>query len=391
MSQQHRGTGKVFRPKYAPPGQSYTQARQAGTLRESALWWIEYHYRGKRYRERTDSANRMDAVRLLKRRLGETGRGKVIGPDVERTTFEDLAGMLLNDYRANGRKSLDRAEDSVQHLRERLAGVRACDLTADRVTAYVADRLKDGAANATVNRELSALKRMLRLGEIAGKVAHRPHIAMLHEHNTRTGFFEESEFRAVVAHLPEDLRAVFEVAYVTGWRVKSELLTRQWSHVDFKAGWLRLEPGETKNGDGRMFPLTPMLRTVLERQRERTETFQRTSGQIHPAVFHRSGQPIKSFRRAWLSACRRAALVGRIPHDFRRTAVRNLERAGVPRSTAMRMVGHKTETIYRRYAIADEAMLKEGGVKLQTLHQVDQVGSPAVRTVIPINEASGRP
>lgn len=55
----------------------------------------------------------------------------------------------------------------------------------------------------------------------------------------------------------------------------------------------------------------------------------------------------------------------------------------------MRMVGHKTETIYRRYAIADEAMLKEGGVKLQTLHQVDQVGGPVVRTVIPINEASG--
>jgi integrase len=193
------------------------------------------------------------------------------------------------------------------------------------------------------------------------------------------------------AHLPKDLQAVFEVAYVTGWRVKSELIIREWSHVDFKAGWLRLEPGETKNGDGRMFPLTPMLRTVLERQRDRTETFQRTSGQIHPAVFHRSGQPIKSFRRAWLSACRRAALTGRIPHDFRRTAVRNLERAGVPRSTAMRMVGHKTETIYRRYAIADEAMLKEGGVKLQTLHQGDQVGGPVVRTVIPINEASARP
>ena len=180
---------------------------------------------------------------------------------------------------------------------------------------------------------------------------------------------------------------MFEVAYVTGWRVKSELLTREWAHVDFKAGWLRLEPGETKNDEGRMFPLTPMLRAVLERQRERTETHQRASGQIHPAVFHRTGRPIKSFRRAWLSACRRAGLVGRIPHDFRRTAVRNLERAGVPRSTAMKMVGHKTESIYRRYAIADEGMLREGGAKLQVLHQADQ---PAARTVIPISEATGR-
>jgi integrase len=69
------------------------------------------------------------------------------------------------------------------------------------------------------------------------------------------------------------------------------------------------------------------------------------------------------FRRAWLTACKGAGLSGRIPHDFRRTAVRNLERAGVPRSTAMKMVGHKTESIYRRYAIVDEAMLKEGAAK----------------------------
>ena len=77
----------------------------------------------------------------------------------------------------------------------------------------------------------------------------------------------------------------------------------------------------------------------------------------------------------------------RIPHDFRRTAVRNLERAGVPRSTAMRMVGHKTESVYRRYAIADEGMLRDGGTKLEALHQADQ---PAERTVIPISEAPKR-
>jgi integrase len=239
----------------------------------------------------------------------------------------------------------------------------------------------------SINRELSALKRMLRLGEVAGKVVQRPIISLLRERNTRTGFFEEPEFRAVVNYLPEDLRALFEVAYLTGWRVKSELLTRQWAHVDFRNGWLRLEPGETKNDEGRMFPLTPILRAVLERQRERTEAFQRSTGEIYPAVFHREGRPIKSFRRAWLTACRRAGLTGRIPRDFRRTAVRNLERAGVPRSTAMKMVGHKTETIYRRYAIADEGMLRAGGVKLEALHQADQ---PGERTVIPISEAPKR-
>jgi integrase len=74
--------------------------------------------------------------------------------------------------------------------------------------------------------------------------------------------------------------------------------------------------------------------------------------------------PIKSFYKAWKTACRAAGCPGRIVHDFRRTAVRNLERAGVPRSTAVRMVGHRTMEIYNRYAITDHAMLQEGSAKL---------------------------
>jgi len=185
------------------------------------------------------------------------------------------------------------------------------------------------------------------------------------------GFFERSEFDAVLAHLPVDLRPVFEVTYILGWRVKSEILTRQWVHVDFRSGWLRLEPGETKNDEGRQFPLTPDLRAVLERQRERT-IGEKTTGAVIPWVFHRAGMRIKSFRRAWVTACKKAGIPERVPHDFRRTAVRNLERAGVPPSTAMKMVGHRTESIYRRYAIVDEAMLKEGAAKLQTLHDIQQ-------------------
>ena len=113
-----------------------------------------------------------------------------------------------------------------------------------------------------------------------------------------------------------------------------------------------------------MYPLFPQLRAVLEHQRERTRAVERATGQIIPWVFHRDGAPIKTFRRSWRTACRLAGLPGKIPHDFRRTAVRNLERAGVPRSAAMKMVGHKTESVYRRYAIVDQAMLQEAGDKV---------------------------
>src|SRR5262245_64630772 len=89
---------------------------------------------------------------------------------------------------------------------------------------------------------------------------------------------------------------------------------------------------------------------------------------VIPWLFHRHGNPIRSFYRAWRTPCKKAGLAGRIPHDFRRTVVRNLERAGVPCSTAMKMVGHRTEAIYRRYAIADEAMLRQGAQTLAALH-----------------------
>jgi integrase len=152
-------------------------------------------------------------------------------------------------------------------------------------------------------------------------------------------------------------------------------LTRQWPHVDLKGGWLRLEPGETKNRKGRNFPMTKRLREVLERQRARTTSLERDTDRIIPWVFHRRGKPIKNFYKAWRSACKAAGGPGRILHDFRRTAVRNLERAGVPRSDAMAMVGHQTESIYRRYAISDEASLRESADKLDVFHIEQSAGT----------------
>ena len=165
-------------------------------------------------------------------------------------------------------------------------------------------------------------------------------------------------------HLPAYAKPVVTFMYLTGWRIRSEVLPLQWRQVDFQAGTVRLEPGTTKNKDGRSFYLPPELRTCLEAQRAATEAVQRQTGRIIPWVFHCEGTPMKSFWKAWKTACKAAGAPGRIPHDFRRTAVRNLERAGVPRSVAMKMVSHKTQAIYRRYAIVIDADLQEAAKKL---------------------------
>jgi integrase len=134
------------------------------------------------------------------------------------------------------------------------------------------------------------------------------------------------------------------------------------AHVDLKLGWLRLEPGETKNGEGRSFPFHnyPELREVIEAQRERVSAIERATGQIVPWLLVSSaGKRLADFRNAWKTACRRAGCPGRLLHDFRRTSVRNMERRGISRSAGMALSGHLTASVYSRYSITDSKMLEE--------------------------------
>jgi integrase len=347
--------GCIYRPRYKAAD---------GTLKASGVWWLKYRANGREIRESSCTDNREEAKRLLKRKEGAAAEGRPIVPHADRVKVSELADDLKNDYKANTRRSLDRVEDALDHLLPFFGYLRATQVTSGDVNKYIAARKAVEAANGTINRELAALKRMFSLAVKAEKLYRIPHIPKLEERNVRHGFFEREQFETVRRHLPEYVRSVVTFAYITGWRIRSEVLPLQWRQVDFKAGTVRLEPETTKNREGRTFVMTPDLRSCLEAQRAATEAYQRGTKQIIPWVFHRHGEPIKGFRKAWKTACQKAGVPGRIPHDFRRTAVRNLERAGVPRSTAMKMVGHRTESIYRRYAIVDEAMLREGSEKL---------------------------
>jgi integrase len=274
---------------------------------------------------------------------------------------------LINYHKANGRDTKKLEGRIAKHLTPYFQRRKMTDINGAVVNAYIARRLEKKAKTATVNRELAWLKHMFTLAMRAGKLMTRPHIALLEENNARQGFFERDHYLAVLKHLPEELRPVVTFAYITGWRVKSEVLPLEWSQVDFKAGEVRLEPGTTKNGEGRTFPFTRELRTLLEAQQAERERLKKR-GKIVPWVFFRMvalgrrgplrPKPIISFGKAFKTACRKAGCPGRILHDFRRTAVRNLERAGVPRSVAMKLTGHRTESVYRRYAIADDRDLR---------------------------------
>jgi len=290
-----------------------------------------------------------------------------VTPKIGRLTFDDAAKDLLTDYKVNGKRSLEHVTRRVdQHLKPTFGGRRMAGITTTDVRAYIDKRQEEYAANASINRELAALKRMYSLAIQAGKLLHRPHIPMLREDNVRQGFFERPAFESMRAHLPADVQPIATFAYLTGWRVQSEVLPLAWGQVDRMAGIVRLEANTTKNGEGRVFDYSglPDLVDLFTDLWAAHEAVAKTKSRICPWVFNRAGKQIKSFKRSWETACEAAGCPGRIPHDLRRTAVRNLVRAGVPERVAMKVTGHKTRSVFDRYDITSPGDLREAGTKL---------------------------
>ncbi len=332
-----RGQGRVYRPH------------------GSRIWHLDYSVHGQRHRESSETAVKRDALELLRQRTGDRRSGRLTGsPD--KVTLADLRGLVERQYALDGRRSLPRVQQAFAHLERFLGGAaRAFDLTPARLDAYAAHRLAAGAARQTVNTELSALRRGFHLALEKGLLATMPPIRLPKVRNTRTGFFEPGGFAALLLELPAYLRAPIRFLHLTGWRAR-EAFTLTWERVDWEGQVIRLAADETKGGDARLFPFgcAPELKELLEVQwAKRRRLF----------VFHRDGQPIRSYRRAWASACRRAGLAGRLVHDLRRSAARDLRRAGVSEGEIMRLCGWKTRAMFDRYNIIDEQDLAQAVAK----------------------------
>ncbi|MEW6325755.1 MAG: tyrosine-type recombinase/integrase [Nitrospirota bacterium] len=343
---------------------------------QSRIWWVQYRAHGKTIRESTGTDNDKAARDFLKERLGPR---PVSSAEAKRVTLSDLLGQVLTDYRVNGKRSLPKAERNVKQLRDFFGEIKAQDVTTARIRDFIAHRQgakRKKISNATINRELACLKRAYSLAVREERLDRRPYVPMLAEQNVRKGFFEDAELAKVLSHLPPPIDAITQFGAITGWR-KSEIIGLTWDRVDVAAGLVRLDPGTTKNGEGREFPAGahPTLAALLKQRREATDAVEAAAMERGvtvrvPWVFcWPDGTQVRDFRGAWARACRLAECPGRLFHDLRRTAVRNLERAGVPRSHAMQLTGHKTEAVYRRYAISAKRDLAQAVAQLAALLQ----------------------
>jgi integrase len=229
--------------------------------------------------------------------------------------------------------------------------------------------MSGGLNNATINRELSAIKRAFNLAArcTPPKVSTVPYIPMLKENNVRKGFIEHTEYLALRDALPDHLKPVLSFGYFTGWR-KAEILNLKWAQVNLREGIVRLEPGETKNSEGRTLYMEPELwdmLTHLHKNRRMDCLF----------VFNRNGEKMVDFCKAWTSACVVAEKPGLLFHDLRRSAIRNMVRAGIPERVAMMITGHKTRSVFDRYNIVSQEDLREAALKRQqfTAKQSEQL------------------
>src|SRR5215469_2128756 len=356
-----RGQGRVFERK----GSSYL--------------WIAYYAHGKEEREvarhirtgekiEATAKGRHEAGRFLKRRLGELaaeqhGGRTFVGPQQERVTINELLDGLERDYKLRDKWTV-KVSSVMKPLREHFGTWRAAEVTADGVGKYIENLREDGYSNSTVNHRTQLLRQAFKVAIRNKVVSAAPFIPRLSEiGNERQGFFETADFEAVVAHLPEYLQDFARFGFLTGWR-KGSIASLGWSDVG--DGVIYLQAKNSKGRKAETMPLEGELGAIIERRRS-AQILEDGNGtnRLAEFVFHRDGEPIGDFRKAWATASKKANVDRKLFHDLRRTASRNMIVAGVPQAVAMKITGHRTDSMFRRYAIVNEEQKREALAKTQ--------------------------
>jgi integrase len=310
-------------------------------------------------------ARKFHKAKLEELVLDKHGKGDFLTPAHQRLAVGSLLDELVSDYRVRGLKSLGTVLSHLKPLRAAFGTWRAVALKPKDLKAYIEKRRAKGKSNATVNRELELLRRALRLAHDQGQLPVEIKVPMLEEKNTRTGFATRPQIEAIIAVLPGWLQDFTRFGYITGMR-KGEIASLRWEDVDREVGAVRLRAENAKTGEARTLMLVGDLAELMER-RWNARLFTRITGSpfVSEYVFHRKGQPIEDFRGPWERACEAAGVPGLLFHDLRRSAVHNMDRAGVSRHVAMAISGPKTESMYQRYNIVSEADLRAAAEKTQ--------------------------
>ena len=278
---------------------------------------------------------RLQNVRLEERRTGAINASAKV-------RIADLVPLVESDYRNQGYKSWSDAKSRWDHhLRPVFGDLLAGELSVEHQDKYIAQRLRDKAAGGTINRELSVLRRMLKLAFVAGKTQAVPPFRHLKEDNVRMGFVTQRDFNLLIAQADcVGIRALLCVGYTYGFR-RGELLDLRVHQVDLVAGTIELNRKQTKNGECKLVAMTSEVRAVL------ALCVAGKTADDHVLTWA-DGRPIRDFRETWARLFAKAGVPLKLVHDLRRSAVKNMIERGVSMRTAMQISGHKTMSVFNR-------------------------------------------
>jgi integrase len=338
-------------------------------LKGCSIFYAQYYQNGRKIRVSTGKRIKQEALVELRRLMGRADQGLTPITDLRKITYADLRSGIIANYTEKGNRTLEQRADGT----ETIGGLKTLDdffgfsdknpgppitaITTDSARAFAKAQRAAGYSSATINRSLACLRRMLAIAREDGKIQTVPVIRLLKEPAPRRGFVTQKQFDELLAALPTHLRPLIQFLYWCGCR-RGEAKAIQWEQVDLDARLIRLEADQTKNSEQRIIPLPSVVAEELSRVEPKT-------GSVFDAT---------NLRTEWAKACTVVGLgrmeeqesakghkwqqySGLLVHDLRRSAIRNMVAAGNPQNWCMAISGHKTASVFRRYAIVDTADL----------------------------------
>jgi integrase len=339
-------------------GRKRRERGQGGLIKKrgSRNWYLLYYdLNGKQHSESSGTSDRHEAQVMLTSRLETVRKGEQPMAEIKRLRYEDLRAGLVANYKAEGKLTevdgkllYSGRQGLLKPLDDFFGGMPVTAITPDILELFVVKRKEVGVSGPSINRHLALLRRAFNLARQKGKIQHVPYFPMSKESEARKGFIEREQFVSLRNAMPENLRPLLTFLYTTGCRFGAATCI-QWSWVNLESATIELPAEVTKNDEPLTLPLSTELVAMLKKE------FRNESKPVFDA---------KNWRKEWNKAAIAAGLgqktgeewyqfKGIIPHDLRRSAVRNMIRAGVHQTVAMSISGHKTASVFERYNITD--------------------------------------
>jgi integrase len=346
----------VYRPKY----QYRQKGRKRRKLRQSAVWWVDFTFYGKRIKESTGTTHKTLALEVERRRRVELERAltglPTEAPENRIRGVSEALAVYEKAYPVGHRaKSIELVEDRAIHVKRLLGGLLLPDLTQERVTGYMRMRQTEGVSSRTINLELSILSRAI--GQ-TWKVLW-PKVKKLEENRDVGRALErEEEQRILEAAARSQSRLIYPYLVLLAWTgMRADEGRRlQWLRVDFEVGQVTVGKAKTEAGTGRAIPMGATLRAVLEHH---AAWYAGAFGPIDPGwyVFPQCRrntpvdprEPVGSLQRAWEGVRAKTGVDCRL-HDLRHSFCTKMAEAGVPEGTMLDMMGHMSAAMLRRYS-----------------------------------------